>query len=121
MLIFALFFARYWVIFLYRWKNTNILPQIFFQVKNVKKIGIFGQKNGRAGPTILKLSMKKTQVLSKKKPRKQENYSGFKTLRTKTQSRKTDGVEYRKLYVDWMDETGYLPGADEPSLGVIKQ
>ena len=40
-------------------KNTNILPQIFFQVKNVKKFGILGQKTGRAGPIILKLSMKK--------------------------------------------------------------
>ena len=35
-------------------------------MKNVKKkIGILGQENGRAGPTILKLSMKKTQVLKR--------------------------------------------------------
>ena len=57
------FYAHFWTktgdFFLKRWKTTNILPQIFFQVKNVKKIGILGQKTGRAGPIILKLSMKK--------------------------------------------------------------
>ena len=57
------FYAHFWTktgdFFLKRWKTTNILPKIFFQVKNVKKIGILGQKNGRAGPIILKLSLKK--------------------------------------------------------------
>ena len=36
------FYAHFWTktgdFFLKRWKTTNILPQIFFQVKNVKKM-----------------------------------------------------------------------------------
>ena len=54
------------MIFLYRWKNTKILPQIFFQVKNVIFFGDFGQKTGIASPIIFKLSTKRNQVLLKK-------------------------------------------------------
>ena len=52
--------------FFYRWKNTKILPQIFFQVKNVIFFGDFGQKTWIAGPIIFKLSTKWNQVLLKK-------------------------------------------------------
>ena len=61
-----LHFHRKQVIFLYRWKNTKILPQIFFQVKNVIFFGDFGQKTGIAVPIIFKLSTKRNQVLLKK-------------------------------------------------------
>ena len=54
------------MIFLYRWKNTKILPQIFFQVKNVIFLGDLGQKTGMAGPIIFKLSTNRNQVLLKK-------------------------------------------------------
>ena len=59
-------FHRKQAIFLYRWKNTKILPQIFFQVKNVIFFGDFGQKTWIAGPIIFKLSTKWNQVLLKK-------------------------------------------------------
>ena len=61
-----LHFHRKQVIFLYRWKNTKILPQIFFQVKNVIFLGDLGQKTGMAGPIIFKLSTNRNQVLLKK-------------------------------------------------------
>jgi len=51
---------------LYRWKNNKILPQIFFQVKNVICFCDFGQKTGIAGPIIFKLSSKRNQVLLEK-------------------------------------------------------
>ena len=64
------FYAHFWTktgdFFLKRWKTTNILPQIFFQVKNVIFFVDFGQKTGIAGPIIFKLSTKWNQVLLKK-------------------------------------------------------
>ena len=52
--------------FLYRWKNTNVLPQIFFEVKNVIFFGDFGQKTRTAGLIMLKLSTKMNQVFWEK-------------------------------------------------------
>ena len=57
-----LIFQRKQVIFWYRWKNTNVLPQIFFEVKNVIFYGDFGQKTRTAGLIMLKLSTKVNQV-----------------------------------------------------------
>ena len=43
------------------WKGEKLLIFFhkYFSSEKFKKIGILGQKNGRAGPIILKLSMKK--------------------------------------------------------------
>ena len=45
---------------------TNILLQISFHVKNVTFSGVFGQKTGRAGQIILKLSTMRNQVFERK-------------------------------------------------------
>ena len=52
--------------FLKRWKITNILLQITFHVKNMIFFGVFGQKTGRAGQIILKLSTMRNQVFERK-------------------------------------------------------
>ena len=42
--LFFAHFQRKQVIFLYRWKNTNILPQIFFRLKNEFFLVILAKK-----------------------------------------------------------------------------
>lgn len=61
-LVFAHFSTKTGDFFWYRWKNTNVLPQIFFEVKNVIFFGDFGQKTRTAGLIMLKLSTKVNQV-----------------------------------------------------------
>ena len=75
-LVFAPFSTKIGDFFWYRWKNTNVLPQIFFEVKNVIFFNDFGQKTRFAGLIMLKLSTKMNQVFSGKNPRKRKIYDG---------------------------------------------
>ena len=65
-LVFAHFSTKTGDFFWYRWKNANILRQIFFEVKNVFFFGDFGQKTRTAGLIMLKLSTKMNQVFWEK-------------------------------------------------------
>ena len=66
-LFFFLIFQRKKGDLLCRWKNTNILPQIFISNEKCDFFVDFGQKNGKAGLIMLKLSTKRNQVFLKKK------------------------------------------------------
>ena len=65
-LVFAHFSTKTGDLFWYRLKNNNVLPQIFFEVKNVIFFGDFGQKTRTAGLIMLKLSTKMNQVFWEK-------------------------------------------------------
>ena len=50
-----------------RWKNTNILPPISFQVKNVIFFGDFGQKNWKGWSDNVETFQKEKSIVFEKK------------------------------------------------------
>ena len=75
-----LFFAHFSTnpgdLFLYRWKNTNILPQIFFSSGKCDFWGDFRPKNWKGWSHNIETFHKEKSGVLEKKPRKQNFYGG---------------------------------------------
>ena len=79
-LFFAPFSSKTGDFFLYRWKNTKIMPQIFFQVIFFIFLGDFGQKNWNGWSDNLQTFHKEKSGVVEKKPRKRKFYPGSSSL-----------------------------------------